>query len=70
MAEAEEAAEVVAALWDSWEDDAEIRDLATHRFVDRAKLDYVEHDGVHFAVKGPSITPRPPQGRPPRSPPG
>jgi alkanesulfonate monooxygenase SsuD/methylene tetrahydromethanopterin reductase-like flavin-dependent oxidoreductase (luciferase family) len=65
VAEAEEAVQVVAALWDSWEDDAEIRDEATHRFVDRAKLHYVEHDGVHFAVKGPSITPRPPQGQPP-----
>ncbi|WP_421733549.1 LLM class flavin-dependent oxidoreductase [Cellulomonas sp.] len=65
VAEAEEAVEVVTALWDSWEDDAEIRDQATHRFVDRAKLHYVEHDGVHFAVKGPSITPRPPQGHPP-----
>ena len=65
VAEAEEAVEVVSALWDSWEDDAEIRDEATHRYVDRAKLHYVEHDGVHFAVKGPSITPRPPQGQPP-----
>ncbi|GEK21104.1 LLM class flavin-dependent oxidoreductase [Cellulomonas xylanilytica] len=65
VAEAEEAVRAVAALWDSWEDDAEIRDEATHRFVDRSKLHYVEHDGVHFAVKGPSITPRPPQGRPP-----
>lgn len=65
VAEADEAAQVVGALWDSWEDDAEIRDEATHRFVDRDKLHYVEHDGVHFAVKGPSITPRPPQGQPP-----
>ena len=65
VAEAEEAVEVVTALWDSWEDDAEIRDQATHRFVDRAKLHYVDHDGVHFAVKGPSITPRSPQGQPP-----
>ncbi|WP_456788923.1 LLM class flavin-dependent oxidoreductase [Cellulomonas sp. P5_C5] len=65
VAETEEAVQVVTALWDSWEDDAEIRDQATHRYVDRAKLHYVEHDGVHFAVKGPSITPRPPQGQPP-----
>lgn len=65
VAEADEAVEVVRRLWDSWEDDAEIRDVATHRFVDRAKLHYVDHDGIHFAVKGPSITPRSPQGQPP-----
>ena len=29
--------EVVRALWDSWEDDAEIRDVATGRFIDRDK---------------------------------
>lgn len=65
VAEATEAAEVVEKLWDSWEDDAVIRDVATSRYVDRDKLHYIDHEGVHFAVKGPSITPRPPQGRPP-----
>lgn len=63
-AEAAEAIDVVTRLWDSWEDDAEIRDTATGRFIDRDKVHYVDYDGVHFAVKGPSITPRPPQGRP------
>ena len=63
--EAAEAIEVVTSLWDSWEDDAEIRDVVTSRYVDRDKLHYVDHEGVHFAVKGPSITPRPPQGQPP-----
>lgn len=62
--EAAEAIDVVSRLWDSWEDDAEIREVETGRFVDRDKLHYVDHDGVHFAVKGPSITPRPPQGHP------
>lgn len=65
IAEADEAAHVVARLWDSWEDDAEIRDVATGRFVDRRKLHHIDHEGVRFAVRGPSITPRPPQGRPP-----
>src|SRR5690606_281588 len=65
VAEADEAVEVVTRLWDSWEDDAEIRDVATGRFVDREKLHYVDHEGIRFAVKGPSITPRPPQGQPP-----
>jgi alkanesulfonate monooxygenase SsuD/methylene tetrahydromethanopterin reductase-like flavin-dependent oxidoreductase (luciferase family) len=56
--------EVVRRLWDSWEDDAEIRDVATGRFVDRDKLHYIDFQGRWFSVRGPSITPRPPQGQP------
>ncbi|MGY1691582.1 LLM class flavin-dependent oxidoreductase [Geodermatophilus sp. SYSU D01105] len=56
--------EVVRRLWDSWEDDAEIRDVATGRFIDREKLHYIDFTGRWFSVKGPSITPRPPQGQP------
>ncbi|RDI65873.1 LLM class flavin-dependent oxidoreductase [Nocardia pseudobrasiliensis] len=62
--EADEAVEVVTRLWDSWEDDAEIRDLSTGRFLDRDKLHYIDFVGENFSVKGPSITPRPPQGQP------
>ncbi|MFJ1927721.1 MULTISPECIES: LLM class flavin-dependent oxidoreductase [unclassified Streptomyces] len=62
--EAADYVEVVRRLWDSWEDDAEIRDVATGRFIDRAKLHYIDFEGTHFRVKGPSITPRPPQGQP------
>ncbi|MEU9397519.1 LLM class flavin-dependent oxidoreductase [Streptomyces sp. NPDC048324] len=62
--EAADHVEVVRRLWDSWEDDAEIRDAATGRFVDRDKLHYIDFQGKHFSVKGPSITPRPPQGQP------
>ncbi|MDX2543521.1 LLM class flavin-dependent oxidoreductase [Streptomyces sp. WI04-05B] len=62
--EAADYVEVVRRLWDSWEDDAEIRDIATGRFVDRDKLHYIDFEGPHFSVKGPSITPRPPQGQP------
>ncbi|MFH8749768.1 LLM class flavin-dependent oxidoreductase [Streptomyces rimosus] len=62
--EAGEVADVSARLWDSWEDDAEIRDAATGRFVDRDRLHYVDFRGTSFSVRGPSITPRPPQGRP------
>lgn len=36
--EAADSVEVVRRLWDSWEDDAEIRDVATGRFIDRDKL--------------------------------
>jgi alkanesulfonate monooxygenase SsuD/methylene tetrahydromethanopterin reductase-like flavin-dependent oxidoreductase (luciferase family) len=62
--EAADYVEVVRRLWDSWEDDAEIRDVATGRFIDRDKLHYIDFEGAHFKVKGPSITPRPPQGQP------
>ncbi|WP_079403315.1 LLM class flavin-dependent oxidoreductase [Streptomyces sp. 3211] len=63
-AEAADHVEVIRRLWDSWEDDAEIRDVATGRFVDRDKLHYIDFEGRHFSVRGPSITPRPPQGQP------
>jgi alkanesulfonate monooxygenase SsuD/methylene tetrahydromethanopterin reductase-like flavin-dependent oxidoreductase (luciferase family) len=62
--EAADYVEVVRRLWDSWEDDAEIRDVATGRFIDREKLHYIDFEGRHFSVRGPSITPRPPQGQP------
>ncbi|MER5894137.1 LLM class flavin-dependent oxidoreductase [Streptomyces sp. NPDC001876] len=62
--EAGETADVGARLWDSWEDDAEIRDVATGRFIDRDKLHYVDFEGSTFSVRGPAIVPRPPQGRP------
>jgi alkanesulfonate monooxygenase SsuD/methylene tetrahydromethanopterin reductase-like flavin-dependent oxidoreductase (luciferase family) len=62
--EAADYVEVLRRLWDSWEDDAEIRDAASGRFIDRDKLHYIDFEGPHFAVKGPSITPRPPQGQP------
>jgi alkanesulfonate monooxygenase SsuD/methylene tetrahydromethanopterin reductase-like flavin-dependent oxidoreductase (luciferase family) len=62
--EAADYIEVVRQLWDSWEDDAEIRDAATGRFIDRGKLHYIDFSGEYFSVKGPSITPRPPQGQP------
>ncbi|MEE4546949.1 LLM class flavin-dependent oxidoreductase [Streptomyces sp. V4-01] len=62
--EAADYVEAVRRLWDSWEDDAEIRDAATGRFIDRDRLHYIDFEGRHFSVKGPSITPRPPQGQP------
>ncbi|MFH8290746.1 LLM class flavin-dependent oxidoreductase [Streptomyces sp. NPDC018059] len=64
--EAGEVADVAALLWDSWEDDAEIRDVASGRFIDRDKLHHVDFEGRTFSVRGPSIVPRPPQGHPVR----
>ncbi|WP_031464369.1 LLM class flavin-dependent oxidoreductase [Sciscionella sediminilitoris] len=64
LAEAADYVEVVRRLWDSWEDGAEIRDAATGRFIDRDRLHYIDFTGEWFSVRGPSITPRPPQGQP------
>ncbi|WP_433379051.1 LLM class flavin-dependent oxidoreductase [Streptosporangium sp. CA-115845] len=64
FADAADAVEAVRRLWDSWEDDAVIRDVATGRFVDRDRLHHVAFEGTSFTVKGPSIVPRPPQGQP------
>jgi alkanesulfonate monooxygenase SsuD/methylene tetrahydromethanopterin reductase-like flavin-dependent oxidoreductase (luciferase family) len=64
FAEAVDAVDVVRRLWDSWDDDAVIRDVDTGRYVDRDRLHYVDFVGAYFSVKGPSITPRPPQGQP------
>jgi alkanesulfonate monooxygenase SsuD/methylene tetrahydromethanopterin reductase-like flavin-dependent oxidoreductase (luciferase family) len=62
--EATDYVEVLRRLWDSWQDDAEIRDVTTGRFIDRSRLHYIDFQGKWFSVKGPSITPRPPQGQP------
>jgi alkanesulfonate monooxygenase SsuD/methylene tetrahydromethanopterin reductase-like flavin-dependent oxidoreductase (luciferase family) len=63
--DAVEHVEAVRRLWDSWEEGAEIRDGATDRFIDRDRVHHVDFRGEHLAVRGPSITPRPPQGHPP-----
>jgi alkanesulfonate monooxygenase SsuD/methylene tetrahydromethanopterin reductase-like flavin-dependent oxidoreductase (luciferase family) len=64
-AEAADAAEAAIGLWDRWEDDAELRDAATDRFLDRERPHQIDFESPHFAVPGPSTVPRPPQGRPP-----
>ncbi|WP_330292053.1 LLM class flavin-dependent oxidoreductase [Streptomyces sp. NBC_00576] len=61
-----EVADAAARLWDNREDDAETRELATGRFVDRDEPDHVDFEGATFSVRGPSIGPRPPQGHPVR----
>jgi alkanesulfonate monooxygenase SsuD/methylene tetrahydromethanopterin reductase-like flavin-dependent oxidoreductase (luciferase family) len=62
--EAADYVEVVRRLWDSWQDDAVIKDVATGRYIDRDRLHYIDFEGRSFSVRGPSITPRPPQGQP------
>jgi alkanesulfonate monooxygenase SsuD/methylene tetrahydromethanopterin reductase-like flavin-dependent oxidoreductase (luciferase family) len=62
--EAADYVEVLRRLWDSWQDDAIIRDQSAGRFIDRDRLHYIDFEGRWFSVRGPSITPRPPQGQP------
>ncbi|GAA0602580.1 LLM class flavin-dependent oxidoreductase [Kribbella sandramycini] len=62
--EARYVVDVSRRLWDSWDDDAIIRDAPTGRFVDRDRLHYVNFTSPTFSIKGPSIVPRPPQGHP------
>ncbi|MFG2589382.1 LLM class flavin-dependent oxidoreductase [Streptomyces sp. NPDC048438] len=63
---ARETADVIdaaRALWDSWEDDAVIKDAASGRFLDSRRVHHIDFEGASFTVKGPLITPRPPQGQ-------
>ncbi|WP_213813668.1 LLM class flavin-dependent oxidoreductase [Glaciihabitans sp. dw_435] len=61
--EAVDVIEVVRRLWDSWDDDAVIRDVPTGRFFDRDRVHHVNFESSSFSIAGPSITPRPPQGQ-------
>jgi N-acetyl-S-(2-succino)cysteine monooxygenase len=56
--------EVVRGLWDSWEDDAFVRDRTSGRYFDPIKLHTLNHKGAHFSVRGPLNVARPPQGHP------
>ncbi|GAA0952377.1 LLM class flavin-dependent oxidoreductase [Kribbella koreensis] len=62
--EARYVVDVSRRLWDSWEDDAIIRDAPSGRFIDRDRIHYVDYSSPAFSIKGPSIVPRPPQGHP------
>ncbi|MEK8129243.1 LLM class flavin-dependent oxidoreductase [Paenibacillus filicis] len=61
---AEEYLEVAKGLWDSWEDDAFVRDKESGVFFDPAKLHKLNHKGENFAVQGPLNIARSRQGQP------
>jgi FMN-dependent oxidoreductase (nitrilotriacetate monooxygenase family) len=61
---AEEFVRVVTGLWESWEDDAFVREKASGLYYDPTKLHVLNHKGKHFAVRGPLSSARTPQGRP------
>jgi len=61
---ADEFLDVTKGLWDSWEDDAFIRNKATGVFFDAAKMHRLNHQGEFFSVQGPLNIARSKQGRP------
>jgi hypothetical protein len=61
---AEKFAAVVNGLWDSWDEDAFIRDKASGVYYDTINMHVLNHRGPHFSVPGPLNVARPPQGRP------
>ncbi|SFJ03061.1 FMN-dependent oxidoreductase, nitrilotriacetate monooxygenase family [Paenibacillus sp. UNC496MF] len=56
--------QVTRGLWDSWEDDAFVRDKASGVFFDPSKVHPLNHEGEFFSVKGPLNIARSKQGQP------
>jgi FMN-dependent oxidoreductase (nitrilotriacetate monooxygenase family) len=56
--------DVVTGLWDSWADDAFVRDVDSGVFFDPDKLHTLDHKGEFFEVRGPLHVARPVQGWP------
>jgi alkanesulfonate monooxygenase len=56
--------DVVTGLWDSWADDAWLRDQQSGIFFDPARLHVLNHKGEHLSVRGPLNIARPVQGWP------
>jgi len=61
---ADEYLEVTQGLWDSWDDDAIVRNRETGQFFDKEKLHTLNHKGRFFQVAGPLNIGRSPQGQP------
>jgi FMN-dependent oxidoreductase (nitrilotriacetate monooxygenase family) len=61
---AQEFVTVVTRLWDSWDDDAFLRNKVTGIFLDPKKMHSLNHKGNWFSVRGPLNVPRTPQGWP------
>jgi len=56
--------DAVRRLWDSWDDDAVVKDVATGRYIDADRVRYTDVEADTFTIRGALITPRPPQGQP------
>ncbi|MGH7040620.1 MAG: LLM class flavin-dependent oxidoreductase [Acetobacteraceae bacterium] len=55
---------VVTGLWDSWADDAWVRDQASGIFFDPDRMHVLDHKGAYLSVRGPLNIARPIQGWP------
>jgi FMN-dependent oxidoreductase (nitrilotriacetate monooxygenase family) len=56
--------DVVTGLWDSWADDAFIRDVESGIFFDPERMHVLNHKGEFLSVRGPLNVARPVQGWP------
>jgi FMN-dependent oxidoreductase (nitrilotriacetate monooxygenase family) len=56
--------DVVTGLWDSWADDAFIRDVENGVYFDPERLHVLNHKDKYFSVRGPLNVARPVQGWP------
>jgi alkanesulfonate monooxygenase len=56
--------DVVTGLWDSWADDAFVRDVAQGLYFDPDKMHVLDHNGKYLSVRGPLNIARPVQGWP------
>ena len=56
--------DVVTGLWDSFADDAFLRDQQSGLFFDPARMHVLDHQGPSLTVRGPLNIARPPQGWP------
>jgi len=63
-ARAREFFDVVTGLWDSWADDAFVRDVEKGIFFDPNRLHILDHEGEYLKVRGPLNIARPIQGWP------
>ncbi|HUK58099.1 MAG TPA: LLM class flavin-dependent oxidoreductase [Stellaceae bacterium] len=63
-ARAREFVDVVTGLWDSWADDAFIRDVERGIYFDPDRLHVLDHKGKYLSVRGPLNIARPVQGWP------
>ena len=63
-ARAREFYDVVTGLWDSWADDAFVRDVGSGIFFDPEKMHVLNHKGRYLSVRGPLNVARPVQGWP------
>ncbi len=61
---AQEFFEVVTGLWDSFADDAFVRDVASGIYVDLDRMHVLDHKGPSLSVRGPLNIARPVQGWP------